>query len=301
MIKLSEKRGFWARDPWVISHNGQYYHCYTPDWQSIWVSCAPTLEALGQAQGVQVYVPENREHYGALIWAPELHIIDGRCYIYAACSGTDHTRHRMCVMENGSDNPLERYHLHGKITDKTDFRAIDGTVMKYQGKLYFIWAGCRNDDTLSQDLYIATMADPFTISGDRMMISTPDQPWEVKNSVGPNENLLINEGPCAFEAEGRTYVLYSADGGWDADYCMGILELTGSDPMAPDAWKKHPGPVLASGGPMLGPGHGSVLPEERKICFAAWDKSDEQLGWDTVQIFLADYRFENGRIKIFWW
>lgn len=298
MRKISEKQGFGSRDPWIIRHDGQYYHCFTPDAKSVWISCAPSLEELGNAQGRQVYAPRAEEGYGALLWAPELHVIDDKCYIYAACSGTDHTQHRMCVLENGSSNPLATYRLHGKICDDTDQRAIDGTVMRYRDRLYFIWAGCKNEHTLTQELYIAQMSDPYTICGPRVMISEPDQAWEMKNSVGEYANLFINEGPCAFEEDGRHYVLYSANGGWDADYCMGLLELAGDDPMNARCWKKHDGSVLASNSVVLGPGHGSVLAGEHKVFFAGWDCEDPSPDWNSVKVWVAEYRFEDGEMCI---
>lgn len=146
---------------------------------------------------------------------------------------------------------------------------------------------------------LVQMSDPNTICGPRVMISEPDQAWEMKNSVGEYANLFINEGPCAFEEDGRHYVLYSANGGWDADYCMGLLELVGDDPMNARCWKKHDGPVLASNSVVLGPGHGSVLAGEHKVFFAGWDCEDPSPDWNSVKVWVAEYRFEDGEMRIF--
>ena len=40
------------------------------------------------------------EEYSKELWAPELHIIDGKCYIYVACDNGNNYNHRMYVLEN---------------------------------------------------------------------------------------------------------------------------------------------------------------------------------------------------------
>ena len=70
------------RDPFIFKHNGLYYHCFSND-SKIWVRCADTLEGLETAIEHIVYEPDRPE-YSKQVWAPELHIIDGKCYIYFA-------------------------------------------------------------------------------------------------------------------------------------------------------------------------------------------------------------------------
>ena len=73
------------RDPFIFKHNGKYYHCFTKDCLSISISCSDTLEGLETAVEHLIFVPD-KEEYSKQIWAPELHIIDGKCYIYFAAS-----------------------------------------------------------------------------------------------------------------------------------------------------------------------------------------------------------------------
>ena len=69
------------RDPFIFKHNGMYYHCFTKDSLVISISKADTLEGLETAEEHVVFIPDKPE-YSKQVWAPELHIIDNKCYIY---------------------------------------------------------------------------------------------------------------------------------------------------------------------------------------------------------------------------
>lgn len=97
------------------------------------------LESLGSA--VEIVVYKNKERLKNL-WAPELHIIDNKCYIYVACDDGNNENHRMYVLYNDSDNPLIEYKNNGIISDISNKWAIDGTVLNYKNELYFVWSGC---------------------------------------------------------------------------------------------------------------------------------------------------------------
>ena len=68
----------------------------------------------------------------------------------------------------------------GKVYDSTTDRwAIDGTVLEADnGALYFIWSGWPGSVDGLQNLYIAPMSNPWTISGPRVLLSTPQLSWE---------------------------------------------------------------------------------------------------------------------------
>ena len=84
-----------SRDPHVIFHNGKYYGCFASDGDSLSLICADTIDGLATAVPQKVYVAEKGKPYSKQLWAPELHVIDGKCYIYVACDdGNNHT-HRM--------------------------------------------------------------------------------------------------------------------------------------------------------------------------------------------------------------
>ena len=99
--------------------------------------------------------------------------------------------------------------------------------MQHEGSLYFIWSGWEGDVDVSQQLYIAPMSDPFTVCGERTCISRPEHDWECHGRP------TVNEGPEVLKKDGTVHIVYSASGSWTDDYCLGLLTLTGPDPLDP--------------------------------------------------------------------
>ncbi|HJU54251.1 MAG TPA: family 43 glycosylhydrolase, partial [Pyrinomonadaceae bacterium] len=71
-----------AADPWMVYHEGHYYFTATlePD-GGIWVWKSRTLAGLDAGTKIKVHTPEVKER-SKQIWAPELHFINNRWYIY---------------------------------------------------------------------------------------------------------------------------------------------------------------------------------------------------------------------------
>jgi len=239
-----------GHDPWVIQHGGAYYYCYSHR-GAIWVNTSRVLQDAVQFKGKVVWRPVRGTAYSRELWAPELHWLQGRWYIYVAADDGQNRNHRMVVLQSATKDALGEYVFKGKISDPSDKWAIDGTVLDHQGRLYFIWSGWPGDENVQQDLYIARMEDPWTIDSERVRISTPEHDWE---RIG---RPLINEGPQILKHKDRAFVIYSASGSWTDHYCLGQLTLTGSNPLDPGAWQKKPKPVFSSTAAVFAPGHAS--------------------------------------------
>src|SRR5438445_8218053 len=96
------------------------------------------------------------------------------------------------------------------------------------------------------------MCDPVTISGSRVMISTPDQ-------KGERVTMPICEGPQVLKRNGDIFIVYSASGSWTPDYCLGMLHChTYNDVLNPESWRKH-GPVFRKNEQVWGVGHCSFV------------------------------------------
>ena len=175
------------------------------------------------------------------MWAPELQYLDGHWLIYFAADDTPghNAAHRIYALQADNDDPLGTWSFKGKIFDPAaDMWAIDASVFDLNGQLYMIWSGWPGDKgDFPQNLYIAHMRDPLTLDSPRVMIATPDQTWE--NSV-----QAIEEGPEPFLHNGQVSIIYSADASWTSTYKLGMLTLSGSDPLKAGAWTKH-GPCPA--------------------------------------------------------
>ena len=186
---------------------------------------------------------------GECPWAPEIWFLDGKWYIYTAAeNGDDNATHRMFVLEGGSDpsNPLNgTWTLKAKIFDGTDQWAIDGTILEYNGNRYFVWSGWEGATDGQQNLYIAPMSNPWTISGPRVLLSQPDYAWE-------EQGLPINEGPEALYKNGTIHIIYAASGSWTTNYCLGQITFTGGDILSKSSWVKKGTPVFSGS---EGPGH----------------------------------------------
>lgn len=101
-------------DPWVYKHSDDYYYftASVPEYDRIEVRRSKTLQGLAEAEPVVAWRKYETGPLSANIWAPEIHYIDGKWYIYFAAARTTETKeglfdHRMYVLENGSENPLE--------------------------------------------------------------------------------------------------------------------------------------------------------------------------------------------------
>lgn len=300
MKKLIRADGFLSRDPFITQYGGKYYRLYSRNAEALYMACADTIDALASAEGVLVYTPEPGMAYSNHLWAGEMHFIDGRCYIYLAADDGDANNHRMFVLENGTDDPMQPFRMAGKIADGTDKYAIDGTVLHHEGKLYFVWSGREGDVSGCQKLYIARMGDPYTIVSPRVEISTPEYEWEKKGGTGKPGKSFVNEGPFAFAYEGKQYLAYSAAGSWCEHYCIALLELAGEDPMDPKSWKKHPQPVFAGNELVKGGGHCSMICQKDAVhvFFHGWDRNETDIRWEKVALWYGHLKKRDGKFVI---
>ncbi len=289
-----------SRDPDVIYYKDKYYACFASTDDSIGVCVSESAEGLATAPVVRVYKAEKDRPWSKQLWAPELHVIDGICYIYVACDDGDNHTHRMYVLTNNSDDPTSPYTIVGKIGDPTDKWAIDGTVISHNGEQYFVWSGWEGDVNVCQNLYISKMESPTKLSGERHLISTPDRDWEKIGATGEEESPFINEGPYGVCLDGELYVLYSGSGSWCEDYCIAYLKLTGSDPLDPSAWTKCEKPIITKTVELKGAGHPSVIEKdgEKKIFFHGWSKEETVIEWNRVYAYMGTLSKKNGELVI---
>lgn len=242
-----------GQDPSVV-FDGGFYHLVQSDEDGISIRTSPTLTGLGNAKKTVVWRGGQADSPCCELWAPELVRLDGKWYIYYAADDGRNENHRMYVLESARVNGP--YTFRGKISDPTDRWAIDGTVFSgLDGRRYYVWSGWEGTTNVQQNLYIAPMKNPWTLAGERVRISQPDQPWE---RIG---RPYINEGPEVLTRGGRTFIVYSASGSWTDDYCLGLLSLTGKNVLDPAAWKKSNGCVFARNDEanVYAPGHGGFV------------------------------------------
>ena len=243
-------------DPFVVQH-GEFYYLVEGADGGIWVtrSSAHNLTDIAWA-GTRTLVwqaPATGAN-SKNVWAPELHRVGDRWYIYytATADQDANEQHRMFVLESSSSDPLSDYRDCGPVHDTANRWAIDGSRFEHDGRAYFVWSGWAGESDGRQNLYIAEMADPFTLIGTGVLISTPDHPWE-------SVSMAVNEGPQALVRDGALHLVYSASGSWTDDYAYGMLTATGSDLLDRASWTKAASPVFEKTSEVFGPGHGSFV------------------------------------------
>jgi GH43 family beta-xylosidase len=254
-------------DPWVIPWEGTYYYCFSRG-RGIHVRRADCLVDIGRGVEARVWEPPRRGPYSRNLWAPELHRFGDRWYIYVAADDGENANHRMYVLEGDHHDPLQPFRFLGKVEPETDRWAIDGTVGLINGHPHFVWSGWEGRRNVRQDLYIAVMTGPETLAGDRSCISVPELPWERLGPEWDREEFPggINEGPQFLIRGEAVHLIYSANGSWTDDYCLGRLTFRGGDPLRRESWEKHDEPVFSRTDDVFGPGH---------ACFVSTIEGDE--------------------------
>ncbi len=238
-------------DPSVLFYNGYYYFTYSDSSGAITVMKSKYLSRLGDGAPAIVWTPSGNSANCCEVWAPELKLVNGVLYIYFAADDGNNNNHRMYVLQANSSDPQGSYTFMGELAAATDRWAIDGVPVQQGNTLYFVWSGWDGFTNGQQNLYIARMSNPYTISGDRVLISQPNQPWEM---VDPN-GLNINEAPQTLYRNGKIFITYSANGSTTDNYCLGMLTAQdNADLMNPGSWQKSGGPVFSSVDTAYGPG-----------------------------------------------
>jgi GH43 family beta-xylosidase len=252
-------------DPWVTYHDGFYYYTNsTGNRLEIWKT--KTMPGLATAPHKTIWKPPVNTRYSKNIWAPELHFLQGKWYMYFAADDGNNANHRSYVLENSSRGPLEgEWLFKGQLGDETNKWAIDASVFDNHGQLYMIWSGWDGDTNGQQNIYIAKMKDPFTIIGDRVKLCGPEFEWEkfgdLNNADNPS-HVNVNEGPEILKHGNQLFLIYSASGCWTDHYALGMLTAKSSaDLMDPKAWKKSPQPVFQTSkeNSVYAPGHNSFF------------------------------------------
>ena len=106
-----------AADPWMVYHEGYYYFTATLDADGgIWVWKSRTLAGLDAGMKVKVHTPETKERERQ-IWAPELHFINRRWYLYYTASDGVDENHRLYVLESRGRDPLGPYSFKARVFD----------------------------------------------------------------------------------------------------------------------------------------------------------------------------------------
>ncbi len=252
-------------DPWVTQYRGTYYYTNTTGYNlTLWST--QDMTDLAHARTRVVWTPPADGPYSKEIWAPELHRLHDRWYLYFAADRGNNNTHRIFVLENASEDPLDgTWTMKGQVSDRTDKWAIDASVFEANGQMYMIWSGWKGDTNGEQDIFIAHLKNPWTVDSERAVLSFPKYPWEhvgdlLNDPVLPH--VEVNEGPEILQHGDDIFLIYSASGCWTDYYALGLVRAKrGSDLLNPASWSKLDHYVfrMSAAARVFGTGHNSFF------------------------------------------
>ena len=267
-------------DPYIRNENGVFWFTASvPEYDRIILRRADSLAGLREAPEVTVWRAHTSGPMSQHIWAPELHRIDGRWYLFfAAGEREDIWKIRPWLLRCESDDPLQGPWTELgmlKAADPFSFQdfSLDMTTFVHRGERYCVWAEKVATGPKISNLYIARMAGPDTLETPQMLLTSPTYAWE-------RHGFWVNEGPAFLPAEDKVFLTYSASD-TSAAYCMGMLWAdAGADLMDIAAWHKSPRPVFGTDAVrgIYGTGHNSFFRDEE----GAWCTAYHARPYDEI-------------------
>lgn len=275
-------------DPYIIKGNDGYYYFTasypmrgsndTDGYDRVVLRRSKTLEGLSDAEEISIWDEKDSDICFRYIWAPELHYIGGKWYVYFAGSASRANVWdiRCFVLACDSDDPYT-----GKWSVKSRFLPMEGdnfsfsqfsldmTYFENNGTHYVIWAQKPGDS----NLYMATIDSekPWQLTSKPITLAKPQYYWE-------KARYSVCEGPAVLKHDGKIFVCYSA-AGTGPEYCVGLLTANAdADLMNLASWEKSDTPVLSSVdlNGEYGPGHNSfTVDEDGNAVFVYHARSEE--------------------------
>lgn len=252
-------------DPCVLRHDGQYYFTGShPLYDRVVLRRAERLEGLQAAEEVTIWERHAEGPMSHLVWAPEIHRVDGKWYVYFAAAPdeevtfdaqeTDDTfNHRIFVLENVAEDPFTgEWVERGQVDTGWETFALDATSLVHDGAQYLVWAQQAFDVQGHSNVYIARMANPWTLATPAALLTKPEFDWEI-------DGFWVNEGPSVLVRGGKVFLTYSG-AATGIQYAMGLLTADAdADLLDPASWTKSAEPVFVSdpSAGQYGPGHNS--------------------------------------------
>lgn len=240
------------RDPFVLKENGKYY-LYGTEGENAW---------WGKAIGFYVYVSADMQEFERKCvfapnddfwsdenyWAPEVHKIDGRFYMFASFFKAGRLRCSqilVCDTPDGTFTPLE-----APLTP-SDMQSLDATFFAHNGKKYTIfcheWVQCKDGE-----MCLAELDDNLKIcSPVSVLFRASEAPW----TQGFDDGCYVTDGPFIYKLKnGRLAMLWSSNS--PTGYAMGIA--LADDMEGP--WTHVEKPIISTNG-----GHGMIFKDGDKL------------------------------------
>lgn len=222
-----------------------------------------TVLGLATAEEHTIWKAHNKGVMSKHIWAPEIHFIGGKWYVFFAAGEQENVWNirPFVIVCDGQDPINDSWTELGKMQacedDKHSFTefSLDMTYFENNGKHYVVWAEKLDDSSL----FMAEINEnePNKLVSKPILLTKPEYDWE-------KIRFSVNEGPAVLKTDDKVYVFFSASG-TGAEYCMGkVYADRNADLMDTNNWTKDENPVLQTEDltDQAGPGHNSFVVDE---------------------------------------
>jgi len=291
-------------DPFITFDHKTGYYYFIPSCQSdnMTIYRSKTIgNIITEGECKIVYTCDKKTVFGPM-WAPEMYKVGNRWYIYTSCqeiyTGKNEIK-RLLILKSKTEDPFDGFEFGSK--PDTSIFAIDPTSAIINGKQYICYSEVSKVDGV-QVLVIREMSDPLTFTNHLAEIARPEYDWEL---VEPHSSdyVAINEGAYFIQRNGRIFIVYSANGCFIDDYCLGIMEYVGGDICDAASWKKYPKPVFTKGNGIYGVGHAAFFdsPDGKEVwcvyhCLAHANPTGE---WCPRNVCIQKIDFDNEGFPVF--
>lgn len=259
-------------DPYIFKGPDEFYYFTAsyPAYQNvdsgydrIILRRSKTVIGLKDAEEHIIWEAHKKGAMAKHIWAPEIHFIGGKWYIFFAAGDSDNIWNirpyvLQCKGEDPIDDPWEeKGRMQASENDESSFTnfSLDMTYFENNGKHFVIWAEIVN----ASSLFMAEINpnEPWKLVSKPILLTKPEYAWE-------KVRFAVNEGPSVLQTKDKIFVFFSASGTGE-EYCMGMLYSDiNSDLMVASSWEKLSHPVLETKDLVgeAGPGHNSFVVDE---------------------------------------
>jgi beta-xylosidase len=192
-------------------------------------------------------------------WAPEIHRVGAGYVVYFSARGADGRLAVGAASAPAATGPFAD--IGQPLVNDPTFGLIDASEINGPaGVPYVLWKVDGNAVGMPTPIYAQPLAaDGLSLTGSPTILITNDQPWEG----------LVVEGPFMVEHGGKFFLFYSGNSYANATYAVGVAGAP--SPLGPFA--KAPGPIVATGGAWVGPGHCAVVDTpagDTALVYHAW-------------------------------
>ena len=222
-----------------------------------------TVLGLATAEEHTIWKAHNKGVMSKHIWAPEIHFIGGKWYVFFAAGEQENVWNirPFVIVCDGQDPINDSWTELGKMQacedDKHSFTefSLDMTYFENNGMHYVVWAEKLDDSSL----FMAEINEnePNKLVSKPILLTKPEYDWE-------KIRFSVYEGPAVLKTDDKVYVFFSASG-TGAEYCMGkVYADRNADLMDKNNWIKDENPVLQTEDltDQAGPGHNSFVVDE---------------------------------------